>query len=106
MVSKVPEVTIFFWIIKILATTVGETGADFLTHRLHWGLFNTTYVMTGALLITLVFQFRLRAYVAPVYWLAVVLISIVGTLITDSLVDKLGVALETTTIVFAVALPA
>src|SRR5262245_52569098 len=62
MVSKVPEVTIFFWMIKILATTVGETGADFLTHRLHWGLFNTTYVMTGLLLITLFFQFRLRGY--------------------------------------------
>jgi uncharacterized membrane-anchored protein len=104
MLSKVPEVTIFFWVIKILATTVGETAADFLTRHLHLGLINTTYLMTGLLLITLFLQFRVSEYVPPVYWLAVVLISIVGTLVTDTLVDKFGVALETTTITFAVAL--
>jgi uncharacterized membrane-anchored protein len=106
MLSKVPEVTIFFWIIKVLATTVGETAADFLTRHLHLGLINTTYLMTGLLLITLFLQFRLSEYVPPVYWLAVVLISIVGTLVTDTLVDKFGVALETTTIVFTIALMA
>lgn len=105
MISKVPEVTLFFWIIKILATTVGETGADFLTYRLHWGLLTTTYVLSGVLVITLFVQFKLRAYVAPVYWLAVVLISIVGTLITDSLVDHFGIALEITTTIFTISLP-
>jgi uncharacterized membrane-anchored protein len=105
MLSKVPEVTIFFWIIKILATTVGETGADYLTYHLKWGLLNTTYVMTAILIATLFFQFKLRAYVAPVYWITVVLISIVGTLITDSLVDQFGVALEITTTIFTVTLP-
>jgi uncharacterized membrane-anchored protein len=105
MLSKVPEVTIFFWIIKILATTVGETGADYLTYHLKWGLLNTTYVMAGVLILTLYFQFKLRAYVAPIYWITVVLISIVGTLITDSLVDQFDVALELTTTVFTVALP-
>jgi uncharacterized membrane-anchored protein len=104
MLNKVPEVTIFFWIIKILATTVGETFADFLNTNLNLGLTNTTFVMSGLLLITLFFQFRLRKYVPGVYWLAVVLISVVGTLVTDNLVDNFGVSLETTTIIFAIVL--
>src|SRR5262245_10337891 len=104
MLNKVPQVTIFFWIIKILATTVGETAADFLNFNLHWGLTNTTYVMSLLLLIALGFQFRARKYVPGIYWLVVVLISIVGTLITDNLVDNFGVSLVTTTIVFTIAL--
>src|SRR4051794_39827404 len=70
MLNKVPEVTIFFWIIKILATTVGETAADFLNDNLNLGLTNTTYVMGALLLITLFYQFRLRKYVPSTYWLA------------------------------------
>jgi uncharacterized membrane-anchored protein len=104
MLNKVPEVTIFFWIIKILATTVGETAADFLNTNLNLGLTNTTFVMGGILLITLYFQFRSRKYIPGLYWLAVVLISVLGTLITDNLVDNFGVALETTTIIFTLAL--
>jgi uncharacterized membrane-anchored protein len=104
MLNKVPEVTIFFWVIKVLSTTVGETAADNLNEKLSLGLTKTTYVMTVLLLISLAFQFRTRKYVPGVYWLAVVLISIVGTLITDNLTDKYNVALETTTIVFSVAL--
>ncbi|WP_083865498.1 hypothetical protein [Neobacillus bataviensis] len=104
MLNKVPEVTIFFWIIKIMATTVGETAADFLNFNLNWGLTNTTIVMAILLLIVLFFQFRLKKYVPSIYWLAVVMISIVGTLVTDNLVDNLGVSLVTTTIIFSVAL--
>jgi uncharacterized membrane-anchored protein len=104
MLNKVPEVMIFFWIIKILATTVGETAADFLNTNLNFGLTNTTFVMSGLLLITLFFQFRSRKYVPGIYWLAVVLISVVGTLVTDNLVDNFGVELETTVIIFALAL--
>jgi uncharacterized membrane-anchored protein len=104
MLNKVPEITIFFWIIKILATTVGETAADFLNVNLNLGLTITSYIMSGLLLITLFYQFRLRKYVPGVYWLAVVLISVVGTLVTDNLVDNFGVSLETTTIIFTVAL--
>lgn len=104
MLNKVPEITIFFWIIKIMATTVGETAADFLTFNLHWGLSNTTILMTALLLLALVFQFKAKKYVPWIYWLVVVLISVVGTLVTDNLVDNFGVALETTTIIFTVAL--
>jgi len=102
--NKVPEVTIFFWIIKILATTVGETAADYLNENLGLGLTVTTYLMTGLFLVALVVQFRTKRYVPMVYWVTVVLISIVGTLITDNLTDKYHVALELTTAVFAVAL--
>jgi uncharacterized membrane-anchored protein len=104
MLNKVPEVTLYFWVIKVMATTVGETAADFLNDNLHLGLTRTTYIMGTLLVVALVVQFRARRYVPGVYWLAVVLISIVGTLITDNLTDNLGVALTTTTIVFAVAL--
>jgi uncharacterized membrane-anchored protein len=106
MLNKVPEVTIYFWIIKVLCTTVGETAADNLNDKLGFGLTNTTYVMAALLIAALVFQFRARQYVPGIYWLSVVLISIVGTLITDNLTDHYGVALQTTTIIFAIVLAA
>jgi len=104
VINKVPEVTAFFWIIKILCTTVGETAADFLSTNLNLGHTATTWVTAAVLLVALSFQFRLRKYVPGVYWLAVVLVSIVGTQITDNLTDHLGVSLVTTTTVFAVVL--
>jgi len=104
MLNKVPEVTLYFWIVKVLCTTVGETAADFLNENLHLGLTGTTLAMGVLLVIALVFQFRSRGYRAPIYWLVVVLLSVFGTLITDNLTDNLGVPLATATIVFSVAL--
>lgn len=104
MLSKVPQITIFFWIIKILCTTVGETFADFLQMKLHFGLSSTTWVMSAALLLALLFQMKSRGYRAPLYWLVVVLLSVVGTLITDNLTDHFGVPLLTSTIAFSVLL--
>jgi uncharacterized membrane-anchored protein len=104
MLNKVPEITLYFWIIKILCTTVGETAADLMNEELGLGLTNTTYIMTVGLIAVLIVQFRTRKYIPGIYWLAVVLISIVGTLITDNLVDNAGVALQTTTIAFSIAL--
>jgi uncharacterized membrane-anchored protein len=106
MLNKVPEITLYFWIIKILCTTVGETAADYLNTNLGFGLTGTSWVMSGVLAVALAFQFKTRRYKPGIYWLAVVLISIVGTLISDNLVDNYGIALETTTIVFGVALAA
>jgi len=104
MLNKVPEVTLFFWIIKILCTTVGETAADYLNDTLGFGLTNTTYV-TGALLaVLLLAQFRLRKYVPAVYWSVVVVISVFGTLITDNMTDAHNVPLTTTTPIFAAIL--
>ena len=106
MLNKVPEVTIFFWIIKILCTTIGETAADYLNETLRFGLTGTSLVMGVLLIAVLFFQFRAKKYVPSIYWLAVVLISVVGTLITDNLTDGLGISLVTTTIVFSVLLAA
>lgn len=106
MLNKVPEVTLYFWIIKILCTTVGETAADYLNVDLGFGLTNTTYAVSALLIVALIVQFGSRKYVPGIYWTAVVLISVVGTLITDNLVDNLGVALQTTTIAFSLALAA
>lgn len=104
MINKVPAVTLTFWIIKILATTVGETAADFLSATLNLGLTSTSYIMSGILLIVLIFQFRAKKYNPGIYWTAVVLLSIVGTLISDNLVDNLGVPLTTTSLIFGFAL--
>ena len=104
MLNKVPLVTLFFWVIKIMATTVGETAADFLSVDLNLGLGNTSLLVGTLLVITLVMQFSARKYVPSIYWLVVVLISIFGTLVTDNLVDIYGVSLETTTILFSIAL--
>ncbi|MBD2519592.1 hypothetical protein H6G93_32465 [Nostoc sp. FACHB-973] len=104
MLNRVPEVTIYFWIIKVLATTVGETAADFLSATLNLGLGVTSYIMSSVLLIVLLNQFKLKRYVPSSFWFVVVLISIVGTLITDRLVDELGVSLVTTTVIFSVSL--
>lgn len=104
MLNKVPEITLFFWIIKILCTTVGETGADFLNTDLNFGLDGVTLIIGAMLAVALFFQFKFKKYIPGIYWLAVVLISIVGTLITDNLSDNLGVPLTISTIVFAVSL--
>jgi uncharacterized membrane-anchored protein len=104
MLNKVPEITLYFWLIKVLCTTVGETFADNLNENLGLGLSGTSYVMGALLIAVLVFQFRARKYVPGIYWLAVVLISVVGTLVSDNLVENYGVTLETTTIAFAAIL--
>jgi len=104
MLNKVPAVTLAFWIIKILCTTVGETAADFLNTTLNLGLTGTSLVMAVLLMAVLFFQFKAKRYIPSVYWLAVVLLSIVGTLITDNLTDNFGISLVTTTGIFAMAL--
>lgn len=98
---KVPVlITLYFWIIKILATTVGETGADFLIFDLNFGL-PTTSVLMGIVLIAILFiQVKAKRYIPALYWVAVVMVSIVGTLITDYLTDEVGVPLVASTIGF------
>ena len=106
MLNKVPLITLFFWIIKVLSTTVGETLADFLNTKLGFGLIATSYVMSGLFLVMLVVQLTRKRYIPAVYWTVVVLVSVVGTLVSDTLVDKLGFGLQTTTIAFSCALAA
>lgn len=106
MLNKVPEVTLAFWVIKIMSTTVGETGADYLAVHVGLGTAITGAITVSLLLAALLVQLRMRRYVPWIYWLTVVLVSIVGTQITDALTDGLGVSLYTSTAVFAAALAA
>lgn len=102
--NRVPKVTVDFWLIKLMAVTVGETAADFLNATMGFGLTNTSIVMTGILIAALIVQFAQQKYVPWAYWIAVVMISVVGTLISDNLADNLGIPLETTTLIFSIAL--
>ncbi|MEI6793482.1 MAG: hypothetical protein WCK97_09670 [Actinomycetes bacterium] len=108
--NKVPEITVWFWVIKVLCTTVGETVSDFINAgpadggQLGLGI-PTTFAITGSLLlVAVVVQFRSDRYHPTRYWITVVLMSIVGTLVTDWLHDEKGVSLVTTTIIFSVLL--
>ncbi len=95
MLNKVPEVTLYFWIIKCLCTTIGETFSDNLTsawatggsnagpQALQTALYKVTAATVVILAILLAIQFTRRRYVAPIYWANIVVISLVGTQITD-----------------------
>jgi uncharacterized membrane-anchored protein len=106
MLNKVPEVTLAFWVIKIMSTTVGETGADYLAVHVGLGTAVTSGITVSLLIAALMLQLRMRRYVPWIYWLTVVLVSVVGTQITDALTDRLGVSLYTSTAAFAAALAA
>lgn len=102
--NKVPEVLLSFWTIKIMATTVGETAADYLNTTLDIGLTNTSLIMGGLLIVFVTFQILSKKYIPWLYWLTVVFMSIFGTLFTDNLIDNFGISLETTTIIFSIIL--
>lgn len=104
--NRVPKVTVDFWLIKLLAVTMGETAADYLAVNMGLGLTATALIMGAILALALVYQFAQRKYIPAPYWTAVVLISIVGTLITDCLIDIFGIPLTTTTTVFTIVLAA
>ena len=104
LLNKVPEVTLFFWVIKVLCTTVGETFADFLNVNLGFGLTGTSITMGLLLAIALFIQFKSKKYVPAIYWISVVFISVFGTLVTDNLTDMLGIRLEISTIIFSILL--
>jgi uncharacterized membrane-anchored protein len=104
--NRVPKVTVDFWLIKLMAVTMGETAADYLAVNLGLGLTATAALMSAVLAVALYFQLAQRKYIPSFYWAAVVLISVVGTLITDCLIDIFGVPLTSTTTVFTVLLAA
>jgi uncharacterized membrane-anchored protein len=104
--NRVPQVTLAFWAIKVMSTTVGETGADYLAVHVGLGTAVTGAIMASLLLLSLLLQLRMRRYVPWIYWLTVVLVSVVGTQITDALTDGLGISLYVSTSAFAAALAA
>ncbi|MFD9099175.1 hypothetical protein ACFVZU_37675, partial [Streptomyces collinus] len=104
LLNKVPEVTIWFWVIKILCTTVGESFADWINMKLGVGLVNTAWIFTAVFVVVLAVQLRLKRYVPFPYWLTVVVVSVTGTLYTDILTDQLNVPLWISSAVFSVLL--
>lgn len=104
LLNKVPEVTVWFWIIKILCTTVGESFADYINTTLGFGLTNTMLLFTAIFAVVLTWQFRTRRYSPFPYWLTVVVVSVTGTLYTDMLTDQLHVPLWLSSTVFSVLL--
>lgn len=104
LLSKVPDITLWFWVIKILCTTVGESVADWINVTLGVGLNTTALIFTAVLAVWLAIQIALPRYVPFVYWLTVVLLSVTGTLYTDILTDSLGVPLAVSMTVFTAIL--
>ncbi|MFD9586221.1 hypothetical protein ACFWBM_16225 [Streptomyces sp. NPDC059980] len=104
LLNKVPEVTIWFWVIKILCTTVGESFADWINMKLGVGLVNTAWIFTAVFVVVLAAQLRLKRYVPFPYWLTVVVVSVTGTLYTDILTDQLNVPLWISSAAFSILL--
>ncbi|WP_191875966.1 COG4705 family protein [Streptomyces filipinensis] len=102
--TKVPEVTVYFWIIKVLTTGMGETASDFLAHLL--GPIPAVGLGGLAFAASLVLQFAVRRYVAWIYWTAIVMVSVFGTMAADVLHVGLGVPYLLSTPLFLVALAA
>jgi uncharacterized membrane-anchored protein len=100
LLNKVPEITLYFWVIKVLCTTVGESAADYLNVNLGLGLSGTSLITGVLLVVALIFQFAADRYVSGRYWLAVTLVSVFGTLVTDNLTDNVGLPLEASTLIF------
>jgi uncharacterized membrane-anchored protein len=90
MFSKVPKVTLMFWIVKILATTVGETGGDALSMTLELGYLVSTMIFLGFFAITLSMQVASKRFHPLFYWLVVVATTTVGTTTSDYLDRTLG----------------
>jgi uncharacterized membrane-anchored protein len=102
--SKVPEITVLFWVIKVLTTGMGETTSDYLAR---------TYdpvLAVGAVgivfMLSLVAQLLSRRYLAPVYWFAIVMVSVFGTMVADVIHVRFGVPYAVSTVGFAIALAA
>src|SRR5437588_4208222 len=89
--SKVPEVTLSFWIIKIAATTLGETGGDSVTMTLNWGYLAGTALFAGALVALVVAQIRARTFQPYPYWATIVASTTFGTAMADFADRSLGI---------------
>ncbi|QYR24119.1 hypothetical protein KZ483_15305 [Paenibacillus sp. sptzw28] len=104
MVAKVPEITLYFWIIKLLTTGMGEVTSDYLFEKLNPFISAPLSVLIFAA--AMVLQFKARRFVPGIYWLVVVMVSIFGTMAADVVRVGLGVPYMVSTIFFIVALAA
>ena len=99
---KVPEVTVYFWVVKLLSTAMGESTSDYLVYQIN--PYVAVVLACIGLAIALVLQLLVRRYIAWIYWLAVVMVAIFGTMAADVAHVVLGVPYLVSTIFFASAL--
>jgi uncharacterized membrane-anchored protein len=104
LLSKVPEVTALFWVIKVLTTGMGETTSDFLVK--HYDPVLAVIVVGLVFAASMLLQLATRRYLTWIYWLAIVMVSVFGTMAADVLHIGLGVPYAVSTVVFAVTLAA
>lgn len=100
--TKVPEITVYFWIIKLLTTAMGEATSDYLVS--HMNQFVAVALGGIGLVASLILQLSVRRYVAWIYWLVVVMVSIFGTMVADATHIVLGIPYYITTISFVIVL--
>jgi uncharacterized membrane-anchored protein len=102
MARKLPAIGAWFWVIKVLTTAMGEVTSDYLVTELHA---MTAIALGGvSLAIALALQFAVRSYVAGIYWLAVAMVAVFGTMIADAIHVGLGVPYAVSTLGFGLAL--
>ena len=89
--TKVPEVTLVFWIIKIAATTLGETGGDSVTMTLDWGYLAGTALFLAALVVLVILQIAARKFHPFLYWATIVASTTFGTTMADFADRSLGI---------------
>lgn len=102
MLKKVPEVTVYFWIIKLLTTALGESTSDYLVHQIDPVI---AVALAGiGLVAALILQFAVRRYIAWIYWLAALMVAVFGTMGADAVHIVLGISYLVSTVFFSVAL--
>ena len=89
--SKVPEVTLVFWIIKIAATTLGETGGDTVTMTLNWGYLLGTALFLSLLVVFVILQIAAKKFHPYLYWATIVASTTAGTTMADFADRSLGI---------------
>src|ERR1700682_2853855 len=89
--SKVPEVTLAFWIIKIVATTLGETGGDAVSMTLHWGYALSSALFIGIFIVTVVAQISATKFHPFLYWAVIIATTTAGTTMADFADRSLGI---------------
>ena len=89
--SKVPEITLIFWIVKIAATTLGETGGDAVSMSMNLGYLVATAIFAAIFLIAVVAQIRAKGFLPFLYWATIIATTTVGTTLADFADRSLGI---------------
>jgi uncharacterized membrane-anchored protein len=102
--NKIPALTLLFWIMKITATTFGETGGDLLAQTLHVGYGISTLIFFGFFVVMVTWQLLAKQYIPPVYWMVIVATSTAGTTMSDYMDRTLGLGYATGSLILVAVL--